>query len=202
MADKLVIEIFKEKNADEFTKSLAAADSRLETGSAAAMTAALAMSLCGRAAAAAEQSDDRVQYLVKNIEILRSYMVHLIDEDVKSRGPLRRAIKEGDARTIEAARQPAVCIDEEIINMMGQGLELMQQLTEVCPKDVMHYIGEAAELACAAVRCARLYILDMARYSSDETYRFVTRRENELNLNNCAEHTEKIRAAVEKALTE
>ena len=42
----------------------------------------------------------------------------------------------------------------------------------------------------------------MARYSSDETYKFVTRRENELNINNCAEQAEKIRAAVEKALAE
>ena len=202
MADKLVIEIFKEKNADEFTKSLAAADSRMETGSAAAMTAALAMSLCARAAVAAEQSDEKVAYLVRNLETLRQYMVHLIDEDVKCRGPLRRAIKEGDVRTVEAARQPAVCIDEEIINMMLQALELMPQLAELCPKDSLHYIGEAAELACAAVRAARLYILDMARYSTDDTYRFVIRRENELSLDNCLAQTEKIRAAIEKALAE
>ena len=34
----------------------------------------------------------------------------------------------------------------------------------------------------AAVRSARCYIVDMASYCSDETYRFVTRRENELLL--------------------
>lgn len=202
MADKLIIEIFREKNAEEFTKALAAPDSRLETGSAAAMTAAVAMSLAARAAAACDQSGEKAQYIARNIETLRGYMVHLIDEDVKSRGPLRRAIKEGDARTIEAARQPAVCIDQEIINMMGQALELMPQLAELCPKDGLHYIGEAAELACAAVRAARLYILDMARYSTDDTYKFVIRRENELSLDNCLAQTEKIRAAIEKALTE
>lgn len=86
--------------------------------------------------------------------------------------------------------------------MMGQALELIAGLAEICPKDSMHYVGEAAELAFAAIRCARLYIVDMARYSSDETYKFVTRRENELNINNCAEQAEKIRAAVEKALAE
>ena len=166
------------------------------------MTAAVAMSLAARAAAACDQSGEKAQYIARNIETLRGYMVHLIDEDVKSRGPLRRAIKEGDARTIEAARQPAVCIDQEIINMMGQALELIAGLTEICPKDSMHYVGEAAELALAAVRCARLYIVDMARYSSDETYKFVTRRENELSLDNCLAQTEKIRAAIEKALTE
>ena len=58
MADKLVIEIFKEKNAEEFTKALAAHDSRLETGSAAAVTAAVAMSLAARAAAACDQSGE------------------------------------------------------------------------------------------------------------------------------------------------
>ena len=187
MADKLIIEIFREKNAEEFTKALAAPDSRLETGSAAAMTAAVAMSLAARAAAACDQSGEKAQYIARNIETLRGYMVHLIDEDVKSRGPLRRAI---------------VCIDQEIINMMGQALELIAGLAEICPKDSMHYVGEAAELAFAAIRCARLYIVDMARYSSDETYKFVTRRENELNINNCAEQAEKIRAAVEKTLAE
>lgn len=200
MADKIVIEIFKDKNADEFTKSLAAPDSRLETGSAAAMTAAVAMSLCARAAASADQSDEKVQYLVRNLETLRSYMVHLIDEDVKSRGPLRRAIKEGDARTIEAARQPAVCIDEEIINMMSQALELIEQLIEAVPSDAIHYIGEAAELVSAAIRCSRLYILNMANYSTDETYKFVTRRENALTLESCTAQAEKIRGLVDAAL--
>ena len=94
MADKLIIEIFREKNAEEFTKALAAPDSRLETGSAAAMTAAVAMSLAARAAAACDQSGEKAQYIARNIETLRGYMVHLIDEDVKSRGPLRRAVKE------------------------------------------------------------------------------------------------------------
>ena len=86
--------------------------------------------------------------------------------------------------------------------MMGQALELIAGLAEICPKDSMHYVGEAAELALAAIRCARLYIVDMARYSSDETYKFVTRRENELSLDNCLAQTEKIRAAIEKALVE
>ena len=40
MADKIVIEIYKTKAPDEFTKALAAPDSRLEIGSAAASTAA------------------------------------------------------------------------------------------------------------------------------------------------------------------
>ena len=74
------------------------------------MTAAEAAAFLQRAASllsAKEPGDERLEYLVRNCGILREYMVRLIDEDVKCRGPLRRALKEGDERTIEAARQPA-----------------------------------------------------------------------------------------------
>ena len=104
---------------------------------------------------------------------------------------------EGEARTIEAARQPAVSICAEILNMMGKLLELAQELCPLCPKDARHYLAESAELAMAAARTARSYIVDMAAYSSDETYRFVTRRENELLLAQFAPLAEEIIKSVE-----
>ena len=107
-------------------------------------------------------------------------MVHLIDEDVKCRGPLNRALKEGEPRAIEAARQPASAICAEIVNMMGKLLELTEELCALCPGEAAHYLAESTELAVASASCARDFILDMASYCSDETYRFVTRRENEL----------------------
>ena len=124
-------------------------------------------------------------------------MVHLIDEDVKCRGPLKRAMMEGEARNIEAARQPAVSICGEIMNMMGKLLELARELCPLCPKEARHYLAESAELAMAAARTARCYIVDMAAYSTDETYRFVTRRENELLLEQFAPLAEEIIKSVE-----
>lgn len=69
MADKIVIEIYKTKAPDEFTKALAAPDSRLEIGSAAASTAASSAALLARAAAltAAEtDGNERVDYILRN----------------------------------------------------------------------------------------------------------------------------------------
>ena len=40
------------------------------------MTAAVAMSLAARAAAACDQSGEKAQYIARNIETLRGYMVH------------------------------------------------------------------------------------------------------------------------------
>ncbi len=183
MSDKLVIEIWKKKDPDEITKELASPQSRLEVGSASAMTAAAAAALVERTAAVCcenNASDERLAYILKNAEIIRGYMVHLIDEDVKSRGPMRQALKEGDERKIDATRQSAVCIDSEIINMMVQLMDFAGELADVCPKDKLHWLGEAAHLMMGAVESARIFIVNMADGSSDDTYRYVTRRENEI----------------------
>lgn len=185
MAEKIIIEIYKNKTPDELTKLIADPAGRLETGSGSAVIAAISAAFLERAAVLTGETvkdNDRVEYIIKNSEIIRGYMIHLIDEDVKSRGPLRRAIKEGGAREIEAARQPAVTICAEIVNMMGKCLEFVLELAEFCPEDARHYLAESAEAAISASKSAVHYILDMASKCSDETYRFVSRRENELTL--------------------
>ncbi len=184
MAEKIVIEIYKNKTPEELTKLLADPESRLETGSGAALTASVAAALLCRCAALtkAAAEGERTDYIARNAEIIRSYMVHLIDEDVKCRGPLRRALQEGEAREIEAARRPAVAICEEIVNMMGKCLELLAELAGLCPAEARHYALSGAELALGSVKAAMGYILDMAGKSTDETYQFVTRRENEITL--------------------
>lgn len=203
MAESIKIEIYKKKNPDELTAALADPDGRLETGSGAALTAAVAAALLARAAACADRAApgrERVAYILRNAEILRGYMVHLIDEDVKGRGPLRRALREGGAREIEAARQPAVAIPGEIINMMAQALELARELCALCPAEAMHYLGESAELALAAIRSARMYIVDLSDKSEDDTYRFVIRRENEITLEACKAAAAEVIAAAEAAI--
>ena len=167
------------------------------------MTAALAVSLLERAAALSVKAlpeNERADYIFRNAEILRTYMVHLIDEDVKCRGPLRRALKEGDERKIEATRQPAVAIPGEIINMMNQALELSRELVPLCPKDALHYLGESAELSMAAIRSARMFIIDMSDKCSDDTYRYVIRRENEITLKACETCAAEIIKAAENAI--
>lgn len=198
MAGKIVIDIFRTKPAEELIKLLTDPDGRLETGSAAALTAAAASALLLRAAQIAQKEqagDARLEYIVRNAGILREYMTRLIDEDVKSRGPLNKAMSEGGEREIEAARHPATAISAEIINMMCKCIDLLAELLERCPKEALHYAGESAELAAAAIKSARLYIIDMADKCTDETFRFVTRRENEITL---GEYLPKAKEIVER----
>ena len=185
MAEKLTIEIFRRKDAEDFTKALADPESRTAVGSGAAMSAAIAAAYLHRAAELCAQHDagnERLAWLVRNSETLRTYMVQLIDEDVKCRGPLRRARSEGDARAIEAAHQPAVAIANEIVNMMTQCLDLLAELKPAAESEAKTYRSAAAEFAMSAIRASMHYCIDMSRECADETYRYVTRRENEMTL--------------------
>ena len=185
MADKIVIEVFKEKKAEDFTSALSSPDCRAGAGSAAAMTAAMACALARRTAKrclAGNEGNERLTYIERNCEILRGYMVNLIDEDVKSKRPYARALKEGGEREIEATLQTASCIDAEIVNMMQPCLTFLDELVPLCPAQEKHLIREAAELAMSAVRVAQSVIFFYADQSSDETYRYVTHRENEVFL--------------------
>ena len=187
MAEKLTIEVFRKKDAEEFIRALSDPESRTAVGSGAAMTAAVAAAYLHRAAALCAQEqgeDERLAWLLRNSETLRTYMVKLIDEDVKCRGPLRRALSEGDAQAVEAARQPATAIANEIVNMMTQCLELLEELAGRAQGEAKTYIAASAELAMGAVRACMHYSVAMSRGCTDETYRYVVRRENEMTLEN------------------
>ncbi len=185
MAEKIKIEIFRKMSPEELTASLADPESRAQLGSGAALTASVAAAFLERAAAVtagSAEKTERLEYILRNSETLRNYMVHLIDEDVKCRGPLRKAEKEGDERAIEAARQTAVAINTELVAMMGKLLELLEELCAECADEAKPYAAASADLALGVVNSASRYILHMASLSSDDTYRFVRRREYELTL--------------------
>ena len=120
-------------------------------------------------------------------------IVKLVDEDVKCKGPLRRAEKEGDLNKISAARQTAISICSEIINMNGKCLELAEELTAYCDDASSYYLLECTELALASSKICISYCLKMSSMSADDTYRYVIRRENELNLQAMQETAERIR---------
>lgn len=185
MADKIAIEIYRKKDAEGFTAALADPESRMKLGSGAAMTAAVAAADLERAAAVLAKEDaenERLAYILRNAGILRDYMVRLIDEDVKAHGPLRRALKENEPRAIEAARQTAIAICSEIAAMMGKELDFIEELAAAENAEAACYLAGAVDTAMAAVRSAMRYKEFFASQSSDDTYRYIISRENELTL--------------------
>ena len=77
---------------------------------------------------------------------------------------------------------PACTINEEIVSMCSQMLELGLELKEMLPEEDRHLLREMAELAFGAVKSSIAWLLNLTSQTSDETYKYVVRRENELNL--------------------
>jgi len=200
---KFIIEIFRKKDPEELTSALADPDGKLDIGSAAALCGAeaCAMALRGARIAAKEHGgEERMEYLLRNFDKLRSYMVYLIDEDVKGRNIMKRAIKEGDPQKIEAAREPAAAISDEVICQMINLVDLIEELSVFAPKESAIYLGSSVEFALSSIRSARLFAVHLARGSSDDTYSFIVRRENEIRMEALLPKTEKILAWVEEQL--
>lgn len=200
---KLVIEVFRKKDAEAFTAALADPEGKMEIPSAAALCGAEACALALRAAriAAGEKApDERTDYLLRNLDKLREYLVYLIDEDVKGRSIFLRAVREGNAQKIDAARQPACAIGDEIICQMIHLIELVAELAENAGRESAGYLSAALELALSALRCATAYVTALAAGSSDETYAFVVRRENELRMAELETPIARIRARTQELL--
>ncbi len=206
MADqekKFIIEIYRKKDPDQLTAILADPEGKLELGSAAALCGAEACALTLRAARIAQkrqEGNEQLDYILRNAEKLRAYLVYLIDEDVKGRNILRRARKEGEERKIEAALHPAAAISDEVICQMINLVELMEGLLPFLSKENASSLGSALELALGSIRCARQCVLELASESTDETYAFIVRRENELRAEELRPRADRIRSAVEVQL--
>jgi len=205
MAVKFKIEIFREKNQNDLTLAFAEENSLLEAGSSAASVAAMAAAFLLRACSRADGSkmaSERLEYIKRNGEILRNYMVNLVDEDVKSRAPLRRALKEENATATEASMMPAIAIPEEISGMMMKNLEFLQELLPVVDKHGLQYIGTSAELAVASVRIVQPYLAEAADRLTDDITRYVVRKENLVTLGECEEKYSEIIAVVNASFHE
>ena len=196
MENKLVNETYRKHPFEKLSEEFADPSSRLNTGSAASAVGSIAFSLLNRAAllcrSCLEGENERVEYIIRNSAALHSYLAFLIDEDVKCRGPLRRAEKEGGKDEIAACCQPAAAIAAETVNMMQKLLELDEELAGLFPGKIPHFVFEAASLALSAAEAAVPYIFSLAKLNDDDTYKYITERENYVYLDFCRSMKDKI----------
>lgn len=200
---KIVIEVFKTKSTAELSQIVADPESHTDVGTAAAASAANAFALALRAARLSEArlgSSERLDYVTRNLENLRQYMLQLIDEDNRCRAPLRRALRDNDTQRFQPALEASCAIANELVCMAGNLLDLLEELDPLCDAQSAVYVSAAARMALSVTESCRYYLLGQAARSEDETFRFVTRRENELTLTQQREKADRICARTEKRI--
>jgi len=198
MADKikLSIDVLRKKNLEDFTADITDPIGKTEIGCGASAVAAEAAAFLKRAAECSTETDENRaerDYIIRNSETLRIYMLKLVDEDVKCRGPINKALKENRPQEeINACVHPASEIVDEIITMMDTCLDLQKRAKAIgAPAS---YLNTSAHMARCAWECAREYKLLVAAYSTDETFKFVAKRESEIY---CGELEEKYKSVLE-----
>ena len=182
-----------------FTEKVAAADGKPEAGTVAALAAALAPAL-GSLAAALSSVDPEGEHkaLVQEFDEMRKYMLRLVDDMPRSRAPLMKRLEENaTGLEIESAARVACTIPNEIVYLMCRCMELLDQLVPLVRAEDKATIQAAAYLCLAVINMMRGQIAQYASYMEDASFRYVVKREAELNVQEHEAVIERLMAPVE-----
>ena len=170
----------------EFTEKLAAADGKPEVGTAAALVAALAPALGSLAAALAElDPEGEHKELITEFNEMRKYMLKQVDDMPRSRAPLMKRIAEqADGLQLESAARVACGIPNEVVYLMCRCMELLAELKALVRAEDQYTVRAATYLCLAVINVMRGQIDFYATYMEDDSFRYVVKREAELNLQN------------------
>lgn len=177
----LKFETYADKSLKVFSQMAAEPDNKLGLGSIAAQEAgnAAALTLC--AVKMTKSEDEKVLAAAKNLETMREYFVHLMDEENKAKAPLeKRLANGGPEEEIEGGVRTACAIVSEILYSTISVVEILASVADkLCPC-AAHNAAAAVIAAQCALDTARIQLAWRASQMNEEIYARTTRREPEI----------------------
>ncbi len=182
---------FADKSLADFTRELASGDAVPGGGGAAALTGALAASLGSMVCALSEgkkscaEHADYIAEAAKRLELIRGYMLRLIDEDGAAFQPLKKYLslsKDDPERKkhMDSALRVACHIPTEVMYTAGEAAEILAELAEKGVRGAISDVGVGLHMCRAAMRASELNILINAAGMEDDVFAMTLRRECEL----------------------
>jgi formiminotetrahydrofolate cyclodeaminase len=187
----MAAEKFADKNLHEYTRELASAEGKPGGGSAIALAGALASSLGLMVAGLTDgkpkyaQYEEDIKKCLKDLETLRVYLVHLVDEDIKAFEPLAKyaPMDKSDPEIkshYQASLRLACAIPTEVMYKMTELVGYLSKLAEEGSAGAVSDVGVALCLCRAVMEGARFTCLANAKYFDDEVYAMTVTREFEI----------------------
>lgn len=184
-------EKFADKDLHAFTRELASDQGKPGGGSAIALVGALAASLGLMVAGLTDgkpryaRYDADIKKCLKDLETLRVYLVHLVDEDILAFAPLAKyfAMDKSDPETAshyQAALRLACAIPTEILYKTTELTGYLATLAGEGCAGAVSDVGVALCLCRAVMQSARLTCLANSKYFDDEVYAMTVSREFEI----------------------
>lgn len=186
MAEKINIsdlkfETYTDKSLKAFSQMIAEPDNKFGIGSIAAEAAGNCAALALRAVNKTASEDEQVLAVAKDLETMRSYFVHLIDEENKAKAPLEKRIaNNGPDQEIEGGVRTACAIVDEILYAVIKVVELLDSISDkLCPCTA-HTAAASLFFARAAMDTVRVQLAMYSGMMNEAVYARTTRREPEI----------------------
>ena len=186
MAEKINIgdlkfESYADKPLKVFSEMTANPNNELGMGSMAAEAAANAAALALRAVSKTGSEDEAMSTAAKDLETLRGYFVHLMDEENKAKAPLEKRQKNNAPdEEIEAGVRTACAIVSEILYSAIRVVEILDSVADkLCPCTA-HIAASALLFVRTALDTARVQLAWRSTQMNEEVYARTTRREPEI----------------------
>ena len=186
MADKINIsdlkfETYADKSLKVFSQMIAEPDNKFGIGSIAAEAAANCAALALRAVKKTASEDPAIETAEKDLETMRAYFVHLIDEENKAKAPLeKRLANNGPEDEIEGGVRTACAIVDEILYAVINTVNMLGSVSDkLCPCTA-HIAVSSLFFARAAMDTVRVQLAMYSGMMNEEVYARTTRREPEI----------------------
>lgn len=186
--EDLMLETYADKSVKAYNELIAKPDSLFGLGSAAAEAAASAAALALKAVRLSGSDAPEAAHAEKELETLRTYFLHLLDEENKAKKPLdkRLSAHAGDSE-IEAAYRTACCIIDEVFYMSIRTVETLNSVADkICPC-AAHFASAAVHFAKCAMDTVRIQKAVYSTKMNEPVFARTTRREPEMAIENNAE---------------
>ena len=177
----LKFESYSDKPIKVFSQMIADPNSALGLGSMASEAAGNAAALALLAVNETKSDDAAMQAAAKDLETLRTYFVHLMDEENKAKSPLEKRLKfDSPEEEIEGGVRTACVIVDEVLYSAIKVVEILNSVADkLCPC-TGHIAAASLFFTRAALDTARVQLAWRSTQMIEEVYARTTRREPEI----------------------
>ena len=185
----LMVESYSDKTLKAYSGMIADPKSVFGLGSAAATSSMCAASMALRALRMTASEDADMLHAEQDMEKLRVYFLHLVDEENKAKKPLEKLLKQenADDTELEAAYRTACCIIDEIFYMSIRLVETLEPVADkICPC-AAHFASAAVHFAKCGMDAVRIQKVVYAGKMNEPVFAHTTKREPEIAIENNAE---------------
>ena len=183
----LKVEFFADKTVKKISQSIADPESKLGLGSLAAESAAESAALVLRAVRMTASDDAAMKKAETDLETLRGYFIHLLDEENKAKLPLEKRLEASAAENeIEAGYRTACMIPDEVLYSTISLIDVIDGISDkLCPCTA-YLCAAAINYAKLAMNTVRLLLAEYSTKMIEEVYAHTTRREPEIAIEGIA----------------